>query len=83
MQFVVHPDGSLKCVYDEAIDLHALGHVSISRGSHVEPNTTGEWSVDLSPVSGPSLGPFSKRSDALAAERAWLEGNWLSLPTDD
>ena len=82
MQLVVHPDGSLKCVYDEAIDLHMLGHVSISRGSHVEPDTTGEWNADLSPVLGPMLGPFSKRSDALAAERAWLVANWLSPPTN-
>ncbi len=82
MQLVIRPDGSLKCVYDEAIDLHALGHVSIWRGSHVEPNTTGAWSVDLSPVLGPVLGPFSQRSDALAAETAWLEANWLSPPTN-
>ncbi len=83
MQLVVYPDGALECVYDEAIDLHALGHASILRGSLVEPNKTGEWSADLSPVSGPVLGPFSKRSDALAAERAWLEANWLSPPTND
>jgi hypothetical protein len=23
------------------------------------------------------LGPFQRRSDALAAERAWLEAHWL------
>lgn len=27
MQLLIHPDGSLKCVYGEAIDLYALGHV--------------------------------------------------------
>jgi hypothetical protein len=33
--------------------------------------------VDLSPVSGPTLGPFQNRSEALAAERSWLLTNWL------
>ena len=78
MQLIVQVDGSLKCVYGEAIDLHALGHVSISRGSHVEPNSAGQWLADLSPVSGPCLGPFPARSQALDAEREWLEAHWLN-----
>ena len=78
MQLVIQPDGSLKCVYGEAIDLNALGQVSISRGSHVEPDSTGQWLADLSPVSGPCLGPFPARSLALDAEVAWLEAHWLN-----
>ena len=78
MQLVIQPDGSLKCVYGEAIDLHLLGQVSISRGSNVEPDSNGQWLADLSPVSGPVLGPFVHRSEALAAEIAWLEAHWLS-----
>ena len=78
MQLVIQPDGSLKCVYGEAIDLHALGQVSISRGSHVEPDSDGQWLADLSPVAGPKLGPFPARSQALDAEVAWLEANWLN-----
>ena len=78
MQLVVQPDGSLKCVYGEAIDFHALGHVSITRGSHVEPDSNGQWLVDLSPVSGPVLGPFPTRSEALEAELGWLEVHWLT-----
>ena len=35
------------------------------------------WLADLSPVNGPVLGPFDRRSEALAAELAWLEANWL------
>ena len=81
MQLVIQPDGSLKCVYGEAIDLHALGQVSISRGSHVEPDSNGRWIADLAPVAGPRLGPFSKRSDALAAEIDWLEHHWLTPQT--
>lgn len=79
MQLIVNPDGSLKCVYGEAIDLHALGQVSISRGSHVEPDTDGQWLADLSPVAGPVLGPFPARSLALDAEFAWLEAHWLNV----
>src|SRR4051812_14274881 len=55
-------------VYDEAIDLAALGQLNIRRGGHVEPRQTGGWSADLAPVNGPVLGPFATRSAALAAE---------------
>ena len=78
MQLVIQPDGIVRCVYSETLDLHTLGNLNISRGSHVEPDPNGQWFADLSPVSGPRLGPFSKRSDALTAEQAWLDEHWLS-----
>ena len=78
MQLVIQPDGSVRCVYSETLDLHALGNLNISRGSHVEPDPNGRWFADLSPVVGPRLGPFSKRSDALTAEQGWLDEHWLS-----
>ena len=78
MQLIVRPDGCIQCVYAEAIDLTQLGQLLIVRGSHVEPDPSGRWFVDLAPVSGPRLGPFLKRSDALAAEIHWLETYWLS-----
>lgn len=77
MQMLIAPDGSLRCLYEEAIDLAALGSLQIQRGSHVEPDDAGQWWADMSPVSGPRLGPFSRRSQALDAERDWLETNWL------
>jgi hypothetical protein len=77
MQLVVEPDGGVRCVYDEVLDLAALGSPVITRASHVEPDQQGRWSADLSPVDGPVLGPFPTRSEALAAEHAWLETNWL------
>ena len=58
--------------------LSELGRLTISRGSQVEPTDAGYWTADLSPVGGPLLGPFESRSAALAAEREWLEQNWLS-----
>ena len=79
MQLLIQPNGSVRCVYDEAINLSALGRVQIKRGSHVEPDDDGRWFADLTPVSGPQLGPFSQRSEALTAEREWLTVNWLPV----
>ena len=78
MQLVIDPSGSVRCLYDESLPLAELGRLAISRGSHVEPNESGQWRADLSPVGGPQLGPFATRSTALEAEREWLELNWLS-----
>jgi hypothetical protein len=71
-------DGTMRCVYDEAIPLSQLGPLSIRRASHVEPNPDGTWTADLSPVGGPQLENFPDRSSALKAEHDWLENNWLS-----
>lgn len=73
MLLVVDPQGKSRCLYDEAIDLVVLGDLAIQRASHVEPDANGLWWADLAPVGGPTLGPFSKRSDALTAEQVWLE----------
>ena len=78
MELLIHPDGTARCVYYEAIDLATLGKIKIQRGSHVEPNEEGKWIADLSPVDGPTLGPFTTRSDALRAEIAWLHDHWLN-----
>jgi hypothetical protein len=81
MQLVVAPSGVVRCIYDETIDLAALGSPAISRASHVEPDQQGRWWADLSPVDGAVLGPFPNRSEALAAEHAWLESTWLGCAT--
>ena len=78
MQLVITRDGTVRCVYDEVLDLSVLGQPVISRGSHVEPDAAGDWHADLSPAGGPVLGPFSQRSAALAAEHKWLERHWLA-----
>jgi hypothetical protein len=71
------PDGTITTIYSEAIDLAALGAVQIERASHVEPTDDARWTADLAPVGGPVLGPFARRSEALAAEIEWLD-RWLS-----
>jgi hypothetical protein len=80
MTLAIEPGGRVRCVYDDALDLGALGRVVITRASHVEPDPDGRWTADLSPVGGPVLGPFGRRSEALAAERTWLDRNWPPAP---
>ena len=58
MQLLIKPDGDVRCLYDETLDLQGLGRLHIERGSHVEPDADGLWTADLSPVAGPLLGPF-------------------------
>ena len=73
MALVVDARGSVRCVYAEEIDLAALGELRITRASRVEPDETGRWWADVTPAGGPILGPFGHRSQALAAERRWIE----------
>ena len=72
MQLVVDAGGSVRCIYDEELDLRAIGKLQINRASHVEPDAEGYWWADMGPVSGPMLGPYGSRSAALVAERQWL-----------
>src|SRR5690606_20901883 len=77
MTLIFESDGRVRGIYGEEIALDALGRPRISRASHVEPDNQGRWLADLSPVGGPVLGPFDRRSEALEAEVAWLEEHWL------
>jgi hypothetical protein len=77
MDLLFDPCGGIRCIYAEAIDLHALGNLTITRASSVEPDEQGQWWADLALVGGPRLGPCNLRSQALDAERAWLEESWL------
>ena len=77
MQLIIDNQGNARCIYDEVIPLHQLGRIKARRGSHVEPIAGGMWIADMKPVNGPILGPFKIRSQALAAERRWLEKHWL------
>lgn len=79
MQIVITPVGTIRCLYAETLDLHTFGQPEIRRGSYVEPSTDGQWLADLAPVCGPVLGPYRLRNEALTAEVAWLEANWLSV----
>jgi hypothetical protein len=78
MDLVIDACGMIHAVYAEAIDLARLGDLNIARASHVEPDDLGRWWADLAPVGGPWLGPFDRRSEALVAERRWLDDHWLA-----
>ena len=53
-------------VWDVASGLQISGQTAVS-----------DSGGDLTLSAGPILGPFDFRSEALAAERVWLETNWL------
>lgn len=76
--FIVETSGTVRSIYSDAVPLSRLGVPAIRRASHVEPTASGQWTADLAPVDGPSLGPFDRRADALAAEVAWLRRHWLN-----
>ena len=73
MELVVDAEGDVRCVYGEELDLREIGKLQITRASHVEPDRDGFWWADMGPVDGPVLGPYGSRSEALKAERGWLE----------
>ena len=75
MELIIESSGNARCVYSDTLPLVNIGKLRIERASHVEPNDKGEWIADL--FFGPTLGPFSKRTDAIAAEVQWLRDNWL------
>jgi hypothetical protein len=77
MRLVIEPGGRVRGIYSEEIPLQALGPLKIVRASTVEPDSDGHWHADLRMICGPVLGPFENRSQALAAEVAWLEEHWL------
>ena len=77
MTVLIDPRGTARALYTEVLDLTALGACSIQRASVVEPDGLGQWWADLALSGGPVLGPFRRRSEALAAEVGWLERHRL------
>ncbi|ODA29743.1 hypothetical protein [Planctopirus hydrillae] len=72
---LIRPQGVIVTLYSESLDWQALGQVSIERASDVEPDANGAWWAHLR--DGPSLGPYSHRSQALTAEIDWLQQHRL------
>ena len=73
----VTPAGTIRMLYDERLDLRALGRPTIQRASCVEPTESGESTADMAPSGGPVLGPFRLRSQALEEEAVWLQKHRL------
>lgn len=83
MGIVVEATGRLRFLWDDALaPLTELGEATVNRASLVEPcdepggrRVWGGWKADLSPVGGPTLGPFGTHGAAIRAERDWLWAN--------
>ena len=72
MQIVIKPSGVFISVYDDAFDYGDFGKPQIRRASRVEPDDSGRWIADLSPIDGPKLGPFNKHNEAVEAELEYV-----------
>lgn len=70
IELFISVDGTVRAIFSEAIDFKTLGEVAIARASHVEPDENSQWMAKV--IDGPELGPFERRSEALAAEVEWL-----------
>jgi hypothetical protein len=68
--------GEVRYIHSDSVHAALKPHLSNNqprRASHVEPTgPAGTWIADMSPMGGPSLGPFENRSDALVVEVDWL-----------
>ena len=47
MKLIVDPRGTVRAIYSEAIELAEIGHITICRGSHVEPDEQGRWFASI------------------------------------
>ncbi len=74
----IDPGGTIRFIYSDGLaPLLEEGEAVTTRASHVEPAPGGGWIADMSPVGGGTLGPFGLRQQALDAEVAWLNENFL------
>jgi len=70
IQINFNPDGTAHCLWTDAISLHELGHLEITRASQIEFNNAGQhWEVK---DQGGKVRFFS-RSRAACLE--WEQGN--------
>jgi hypothetical protein len=73
IRLAITPSGTVSAIHDDELaGLFGEGTVRISRASMVEPTADGQWTAEMV-ADGTVLGPYKLRSEALAAERDWLE----------
>jgi hypothetical protein len=79
----IRADGKAEFIYDDDLKgiIDSSDEKKVFRASHVEPDGTGQWWADLSPIKGPKLGPFTLRAEALQAEVDWIKLNYLGSKT--
>jgi hypothetical protein len=71
---IIRADGTAEWIYrdDLAQLMETMGECKIERASNVEPARGGGWEARMTD-NGFVLGPFPLRSQALAAEVAYIE----------
>lgn len=79
MKILVEKNGTTKQIYNDDFIIEALQIETIRRASVVEPVelSPDRWTADMSLSTGPILGPFKRRDEAIKAEIDWLEENNL------
>jgi hypothetical protein len=87
-QILIAADGSIRFIWDdELVELITAGTARVDRASRVDPSPGGPqfagWTVDLTLSDGPVLSGFALRSQALAAERKWIEEHVLTSEQDE
>ncbi len=80
MTLIVQPDGSVKAIYGEELELTSLGPLRVKRASHVEHSAVWQqWYVWLDSIAIklnlPNCQRFNSRKEALAWEVSQLEEN--------
>ena len=80
MDLLVLPDGTVRAIYAEDIDLGVLGRQVITRASHVEPDEQGHWLADLTPVIRSGSRPVPEAEPG-ARGRTGVAGSQLAHPT--
>ncbi len=71
MTLEVTPDGNIRCLYTDVVDLSQLGRLSISRASQIEfDNYLRKWMVTSSKT-GKRLYSATTRESALEWERQY------------
>lgn len=69
MQLLIQPDGNVTCLWQEDIDLNAIGTLRVERASTVEFNQhTGLWEVCFPERPGLPAYASTSRNDCLAWE---------------
>ena len=83
----IKKNGVVQTLWNDSLDLHDLGDVTVERASSVEPEGTTEsgqviWAVRLAkavtgfPV-GHRIATSTNRQEAIQAEVEWLNKNYL------
>lgn len=78
IELFINAEGDIVCIYDDdTVDiLEELGRIQTPvRASRVEPCPGGTWYADMTPVGGTVLTGFNRRSEALDAERRWINSH--------